>query len=592
MNKKKEAIFIIMFLVFPLFATFINANLVWQISPKRLPLFPEPKTQSCFENTPYRDTGKIMILGNVVCENKDLKVDYPIEVSPEGGLTLKNTKLRLNGGGEKRVDIHVQTLGSLHILDDSSVTIGDSAAYRYSIIIEEGAVFVAQDSFFEKMGNFPRTLTERGPYSLDDSNRGLEVYADNAIFERNTVELSYAGGHFYGDRNIVRDNHVERTHKNGFVFIDSNNSEVSGNYLLDVRYPDGEYVGDLKSEAIMFENSHYNTITDNVVDDTYRDVADHERMVISGIALYNSTNNLLERNKMIAVHVWAFDIRYSDYNTFLDNEVVTTYGDGILLTDANYNTITNYKASTAEYGIFNLYSSYNEIKNVIVKNARELTGAGLRISGGWGNDIENYTVHDSDAGVMMSSKDIGNFFEAKDNHIKDLTLNNVLYSFSFDEPYGDSSGQRNNTFENVVENSYTQYSILSTESDDTHVDFINSPLDLSKINADYGDFSFYYFLDVEVKDSLENPLGEASVSLSNSQGEIFEVQTDSTGKIPSQKVLYQKLDESQIESFGPFTLIVSKDGYTQYSKTINPQNNIVEMISLAKSNNEVLNQLN
>jgi hypothetical protein len=84
--------------------------------------------------------------------------------------------------------------------------------------------------------------------------------------------------------------------------------------------------------------------------------------------------------------------------------------------------------------------------------------------------------------------------------------------------------------------------------------------------SDNGTFFRKYSLDIIVKNSIGETLEDANVTLKDTNSNvIFSINTSSDGTVPQQEVTYALYNYTGNQTFSPFTVTVTRNGYTDYS---------------------------
>jgi len=528
----------------------------------------------------YARMDTIRIDGKVLWEDQDISLSVPLLIRQGGTLVLTGTTLRLNGESAHRVDLLVQHGGRLIVqdhdgdaattTDGSRITVGTDSTYRFVLTVQEvGSVSILNSTI--------------------DHCQNLNLYCDNATIKGCTIADAEVGATLHGDGNVIRTNRFERIYKNGLVLNNSNHNDISDNYFYDVNHTDWDVVG-TQTQAIAAHGSVGTMFADNVVDDPSHGVAAglYTKMVGSGIALYDCSLCTLKTNRMVAVHVWAFELRRSHGNVLLHNEVVETHGDGLILLASNNNFIDGFSVDRAEFGVFLSWAYYNALRNVSVANAVELNGAGVRITGSSYNIIEHIRVIDSDNGIILSSRVRNESFALNEgNHLKHIYLDRNAVSFQFDDPIDKTAGTSNLVIEEVYESSNLGASISSTESDYSEATFVNSELNLDHFHVTKGTFRFYYGLGVKVLDERKLPLGGARTRLWDERGTlVLDENSDQSGLIRAHRfdagTVTSQGFQPVVDS-GKYLLTVCRVGYLPAERSVAVRLHGFEAVRLMKS---------
>jgi len=106
-----------------------------------------------------------------------------------------------------------------------------------------------------------------------------------------------------------------------------------------------------------------------------------------------------------------------------------------------------------------------------------------------------------------------------------------------------------------------------------YLDLINSAFDgdVRLFTPEPAVLNVSWYLDVVVKDdATKNPIEGANVTVKDKYGtEVFSLTTDSNGRIPRQELLEYTQNTSSTIYYTPYTITVTKAGYSTESKTIN-----------------------
>jgi hypothetical protein len=540
----------------------------------------------------------IAIADSVVWQGKDTTLDAPLEVLASGRLTLIGTTLRLNGSSTDSLYIRVRNGARMRILDGdgnpattgdaSRITVGDYPGFRYSFIVEEMASFEMKNSRMDHAGEAPHKISEEGYIGLLGNNKGFEVYAPFVVLEGNIFSDGYAGVTLYGDYNVVHNNRFEYLYKNGLVLVGSDFNEVNGNYFYEINFTDWNGDGRL-TQAIAAYGCTGNLFVGNVVDDMTHGVYSkrYQRMVGSGIANYNCTYSTLLDNKMIAVHVWAFEFRDSKFNVMRNNEVVETHGDGAIFLTSDYNTLDGFRVGKAEFGVFLTKSNGCTIRNVVVDSAVELNGGGLRITGSSSNHFEDVWVRNSESGIILTSRgDLERYAMNRHNRLKNIYLENNGVSFQFDDPIGVSLGTEDLVIDGVFETGHVGKCINSTESSASRAVFSNAHMNLQSSHVTAGEFTVDHVLGAKVIDMGKKPLAGAYVSLSRNDASVACASlTGSDGTIPPQQFPWARLLPTGLTIWPDselYQLNVTRRGYVSQTRPLQMDGDVFEVVCLER----------
>ncbi|MBC7081431.1 MAG: right-handed parallel beta-helix repeat-containing protein [Thermoplasmatales archaeon] len=192
--------------------------------------------------------------------------------------------------------------------------------------------------------------------------------------------------------------------------------------------------------GIGLSSSNYNTITNNNVSNNSDGIS------LSSSWDNNITNNIVSNNSWYGIY-----LVFSDYNNITNNNVVSNNDDGISLSSSNYNTITNNIVSDNRWYGIRLSSSNNN--NITNNNVVSNNDDGISLSSSNYNTITNNIVSDNRwYGIRLSSSNNNN-----------ITNNNVV-SNNDDGISLASSNNNNITNNNVVSNNDDGISLASSNN--------------------------------------------------------------------------------------------------------------------------------
>lgn len=154
---------------------------------------------------------------------------------------------------------------------------------------------------------------------------GQGTYSDPYVIEDLIIDCNNSGSSIFIENsnvhfrieNCTLYNSVNISHA-GIMLSNVTNSVLTNNNCSS------NYIG------IYINNSDYNLISGNVVNDNIRD----------GIHLYNSDYNVIWGNNTCNNNHYGIGIYFSDYNIFLINTANDSIGDGIYLYYSHYNNFT------------------------------------------------------------------------------------------------------------------------------------------------------------------------------------------------------------------------------------------------------------
>lgn len=379
-------------------------------------------------------------------------------------------------------------------------------------------------------------------------NLAYGIYFDagiNNIIEKNNITTNY-GNVDYPVPAIYL--YSENSAENNFT---ENNLKVFGNGSFGVYLRDGPKNNNFlrnnilikgnESRGFYIENSSNNYIGENVVvsDLLYGKSG-------FGVVLALSSNNTIIRNNITTFNESGFGIYlYTSSNEIVIENNITTYGD-------------------AGFGIYLYNSSNNNLtKNNILTNGSLLAHSIYLFNFSNGNYIWESTIN------TKGNNSYGVYLH--DNSSWNVLTSNIIET------------QGNNSYAIYFVNS-GRNSIRSSILNSTHE---NTP-DIyvyggerekpnSLVNTTFNDIGFdsssesyigvYWYLDVYVKDTNNQPISGATVSIKDAEGSVQEDSTDSSGYLSVSLMEYWQnvTDEIYLNNY---TINASKSGYYSNSTTL------------------------
>jgi parallel beta-helix repeat protein len=193
--------------------------------------------------TPIQQGDWVVTGTEVVC-NAYVLLDGNLTVQSGGSLTLRNTRLSLNGTYNGQYGIRVQAGGAITIETGSIVTATKDTAHL-TFIVEQNATLVMRDSELHGCG-------WGIPYESNEDTAGLAIYADNAVLERNLFSNNFNGIMLKGATNIqIAGNQFFSNTWSGISTGGTRGARIAGNSFAD------------GFNGILMADSHDNVITGN-----------------------------------------------------------------------------------------------------------------------------------------------------------------------------------------------------------------------------------------------------------------------------------------------------------------------------------------
>ncbi|MCK4497055.1 MAG: hypothetical protein KAU24_02605, partial [Candidatus Aenigmarchaeota archaeon] len=287
------------------------------------------------------------------------------------------------------------------------------------------------------------------------------------------------------------------------------------------------------------------SLTQQLLDNNYINMTESEAKAQTGIIYapplnVNYSSNESETVSSGQITLDNSPIPQSEYLALFDEslpiEDTYTYQESKLISSTNYTV--NY-----ETGVVNISSGYN--------------GKMVRVVYYYGGNI-----------TITENKTLSNVYDYMQANLSDTftTSTGTTYISYVDFILGNSSNEGR-----VVEtddrtlNIKDGYGFSAASGNGTTVNILSDTWNFTWF-SDNGTFFRKYTLDVTVQDPNGDPIENATVNLTDVNGNtVFVINTSSDGTIPQQEVTYALYNYTGNETFSPFTLRVTKDPYTPYS---------------------------
>lgn len=315
----------------------------------------------------------------------------------------------------------------------------------------------------------------------------------------------------------------------GVAFISSNYNNFSyGN------------VSNNTNHGFWFSSSDNNRIEYTVINSNAQD----------GINFDTSDNNVIYENNITSNQARGIYISSSSWNRIEGGNVKSNGNTGIRLYQSTNNNITGVNSSlNTNYGIyFESSSNSNRIENSIVSK-NTLNGIYIDASGNnLVTRVESYSNTFNGIAVTYTSNNNFTRCYIHSNGDDGVYLSNAYDNFVIDTVITDSVG----------------YDIYATDSAYSNNYFINSTFDKNdvSVNSNTRVWVKWYLL-VQVKDTTENPLQEANVSIKDKYDKLwFSGQTNSSGYV--QRLILNEYNQTSAGKsfYTNYTVSANKSGYS------------------------------
>ncbi len=399
-------------------------------------------------------------------------------VESGGSLILDETQLRMNNAANGQYLIQVNSSGTFHIIEGSTVM--SNTTFGYLMNIMSGANFRVENS----------TITGAG---WDWSNEGVEVYANGVFIYNATFTGNAHGLYIRSDNNFIIDSTISNSDEGYGLYLRDADSNTIVNTLItnsanggvfgfnsDSNTIEGSTISSNLWQGIRFQSSNYNVINGS----TFNSNAQND------VNLRDSDSNYVTNNLMSSSMIGIIVTDTSTGNIVSGNTVTGATSEGIRLADGTFgNTVISNILTNSPIGIY----SWDSGDNLITGNTMNaLTAFGLGARG-------------SDYTTPMSLNTITNSPTGVFGVDSTFTIENFTFS--------------GNGFEIALDQ-------------DSHITSLNSTFNKASIN--YMDalstLEIQWFMNVYVRDEMMQPVAGAQVEIVDMFGTpLYNVNADANG---------------------------------------------------------------
>ncbi len=395
--------------------------------------------------------GDWVITGTEIVQNADVLLDGNLTVQSGGSLTLRNTRLTLNGTYNGQYGIRVQAGGAITIEGGNVITATKDTG-RFTFVVEPNAGFVMRDSELHGCG-------WGTPYGAGtgENTGGLAIYTDNTLLEGNLFSNNFIGVTLWNGAGArLSGNRFLTNTWSGISAFNTTDAYISDNVFADSF--NGVYLADSHQNAITgnsfsrhFEGAIFsfhgwnNDITGNVIVNSgwvgveLDKVSGNNRIVnntfvggANGVNVHHSLNNTIQGNTITGAD-HAIAMGYANDNLIADN-VFSDIGPGF------------------SYGALLVYhSSDNQILNNHIEMIGESSGVVL-FGSSMSNMLQSNVITSTFRGLSLhfaanSNTIISNTIQAEREQaiVVDNSSDNLIHHNNFlssgQVPYDDGRNQ-------------------------------------------------------------------------------------------------------------------------------------------------------
>ncbi|MBT7237841.1 hypothetical protein HN865_03210 [Candidatus Woesearchaeota archaeon] len=412
-------------------------------------------------------------------------------------------------------------------------------------IIDSNDIYENQDQNIYLQSGSSNNIIKNNLAHNSDTDQGIYIVntncENNSIINNTVYENGNGGiwagtwGSFVGPGNVISNNTVANHTTNRGIFVEMNNSVISGNIVYNNK----------NAGIYLYQDSYNFSVYDNIV-------YDNPKVGIYPNRIYNSniSNNFGYNNTQQGLYLTNSDNNVIEYNNFSNNWISASYGGANQFVNSKFNTFTGNRFFGSGDFLVRTYTNFNNntfINNVFANSTDEL----FRCGDGSSCDYNIF---------------IGNTFETNGTN-PGLRLVNAEGNMVIDSTHfgpganPEHSGAGNNTV------------YINTTWTNTNFGSANT-------------FTRKWYLDVRVNTSDGN-LENANVSVFNNSDVLeFSELTDVSGSISRLNFTEYMYDETSYVYYGNYTInTTSPSGsYGNDSREANMSDNVFEYITLSSTN--------